>query len=68
MKKLIGIALAAAAIGASQANATYYSLQSCNYQYVPEYSKNVYIGIYRSQYGNTFTKTFDSYCPASLNG
>lgn len=68
MKKLIGIALTVAAISASQVHATYYSLQSCDYQWVPEYGKSVYVGVYKSQYGNIFTKTFDRYCPASLNG
>lgn len=46
------------------AHATYYSLVSCQYKYLPELSKNVWVGTYRSQYGNLFTATFDSYCPS----
>lgn len=49
------------------AHATYYSLVSCDYEYVPEIGRSKYIGTYRSQYGNLWTGMFDSYCPASLN-
>lgn len=67
MKKLIAIALTTVALGASQAHAAYYSLVSCDFKYVPEYSKSVYIGVYKSSLsGNTFTKTFNSYCPSSF--
>ena len=57
------------AVGAaSQAYATYYSLVSCDFRYMPEYGKSLYVGTYKSQYGNLFTKTFNSYCPASISG
>ncbi len=64
MKRLL---LAALVLVSFPAHATYYQLVSCSYQYVPEYRANVYIGTYRSQYGNFFTRTFTSYCPASIN-
>ena len=67
MKKLLAIvATAFALVAASQANATYYSLVSCDYKYMPEMGKSVYVGTYKSQYGNLFTKYFDSYCPPSI--
>lgn len=46
---------------------TYYTLVSCTYKYMPEYGGSRYFGIYRSQYGNTFTWVGDYYCPASIN-
>jgi hypothetical protein len=49
------------------AHAAYYQLVSCTFQYMPEYRRNVYIGTYRSQFGNLFTQTFLTYCPASIN-
>lgn len=52
---------------ASEAHATYYSLVSCQFKFVPEYRGNVYIGVYRSQYGGTFTGVFKNYCPATIN-
>lgn len=42
-------------------------LESCDFKFLPEYGKNVYIGTYKSAYGNYFTQTFDSYCPQIIN-
>ena len=64
MKKYLSVFLLLISMGA---NATYYQLVSCDYEYVIEYKKYVYIGTYKSQFGNFFTKTFTSYCPASIN-
>ena len=47
--------------------ATYYELVSCEYKYIPEMSKSMYVGVYKSQYGNSFTKMTTSYCAASIN-
>jgi len=61
-------AIAAALLLASaNANATLYTLVSCNYKFIPEIGTNKYVGIYKSQYGNLFTAYFDSYCPATIN-
>lgn len=54
-------------VSARDAHATMYMLVSCEFQFVPEYNRSVYIGTYKSQYGNLFTATFDSYCPATIN-
>jgi hypothetical protein len=64
MKKIIGLCLI---LAFSQAHATYYSLESCTFKWVPEYNQSLYLGIYKSQYGNYFSKYFTSYCPASIN-
>jgi hypothetical protein len=66
VKKLIFIGIFFVLISAN-ANATYYSLVSCNFKYIPEMSASKYVGVYKSQFGNLFTSYFDSYCPASLN-
>jgi len=42
-------------------------LDNCEYKYIAEYGKSVYVGTYKSAYGNYFTKTFDSYCPSSIS-
>lgn len=62
--KLLGIFLL---LFSANANATYYSLVSCEFKYIPEISASKYIGVYKSQFGNLFTAYFDSYCPPSLN-
>lgn len=49
------------------ANATYYTLVSCNYVYLPEFGRSMYVGVYKSQYGNLFTNYFQSYCPPAIN-
>lgn len=70
LKRLIMLALtvpAATLAWVTPAHATYYTLVSCDFKFVPEYGRNVYIGTYRSQYGNLFTKSFTSYCPASIS-
>lgn len=64
MKKFV---FATLLVAASQAHATLFYLESCNYKWVPEYSKSMYVGTYKSQYGNYFTKMFDSYCPQTIN-
>ena len=64
MKKLL---ILLALLFAANAYATYYTLVKCEYKYVPEYSRNLYLGKYKSQYGNYFYKYFESYCPASFN-
>jgi hypothetical protein len=65
MKKiLVGFVLVLASMNAS---AAYYTLVSCEYKYVPEYGQSVYVGLYKSSYGNYFTRTFNSYCPASIS-
>jgi hypothetical protein len=43
------------------------TLQSCDYRYIPEIQKYVYVGTYLHQSGQTFTYTFDSYCPSILD-
>lgn len=64
MKKLLLIALL---FSAAQAHATMYTLVSCDYKFIPEYGRSLYVGTYRSQYGNLFSATFSSYCPAVIN-
>lgn len=54
-------------LASSSASATFYTLQSCNYQWIPEIGQNKYVGIYRSSYGNLFTAYFDRYCPPTIN-
>ena len=49
------------------ANATFYSLVSCQYKWIPEFSASKYVGTYKSSYGNLFTTYFDSYCPPTIN-
>ena len=64
MKKILFIS---ALLAASQAHATLFFLEKCEYKWIPEYSKSMYVGTYKSQYGNYFTKMFDSYCPQTIN-
>ena len=64
MKKLLFVSIL---LGASQAHATYFFLESCEYKWVPEYGKSMYVGTYKSQYGNYFTAMFDTYCPQTIN-
>jgi len=52
---------------ASTAHATYYQLESCKYEYLPEFGSSKYIGIYKSQFGNRFVMYFDTWCPAVVN-
>lgn len=66
MKRVIYTAITLLFLSAN-ANATYYSLVSCNYKYIMEFSASKWVGVYKSQYGNLFTAYFDSYCPASIN-
>lgn len=52
----------------SSADAAYFTLVSCNFQFIPELGKSVYIGTYRSSMtGTTWVGHFDTYCPASIN-
>lgn len=51
----------------SNASATLYTLVTCNYKWVPEISRNVYVGTYKSSYGNLFTAYFNRYCPPTIN-
>jgi hypothetical protein len=61
------ILLAAVVLISFPAHATYYQLVSCQMRFMAEYHANVYIGTYRSQYGNLFTRTFTTYCPQSIS-
>ena len=68
MKKVMVMsAIVSASLVASQAHAVLYTLESCEYKWIPEYGKSLYVGTYKSSYGNYFTKTFERYCPASIN-
>ena len=64
MKKLLVIVFL---LFSQAANATYYTLISCEYTYIPEYNQSLYVGIYKSSYGNYFTAYFNAYCPPSIN-
>ena len=64
MKKLV---LLSVLFGLSMsAHATLYMLKSCEFKYMPEYGKSVYIGTYKSSFGNYFTKVSTTYCAVSI--
>ena len=68
MKKAFLVSsLLVASMAASQAFAVQYYLESCDYKYIPEYGKSMYVGVYKSSLGNYFTKMFDGYCPSLIN-
>ena len=64
---VIAAAIAGLSFVAPYAYAVMYFLEDCKYTYVMEYQKHIYVGTYKSQYGNYFTANFDSYCPSTLN-
>jgi hypothetical protein len=64
MKKLLVIVFL---LFSQPAFATYFTLVSCEYKYIPEYQESLYVGLYRSEFGNYFTAYFTSYCPASIS-
>lgn len=45
---------------------TYY-LESCEYKYIPEQMKSMWVGTYKSSYGNYWTGMFDRQCPSLIN-
>ena len=66
MKKLF-LALMLCGLSVTADSATLYTLVSCEYKFLVEYSGSVWIGTYESQFGNYFTFVFtDGPCPSTL--
>ena len=63
MRKII---LVLALMLPAHAYAVNYYLESCEYKYIPEKLKSMYVGTYKSDYGNYWTGMFDSYCPSLI--